>query len=56
MSNNPDPPQNRFRLTGQRLFLILMVALALALAGTTIYASLIGWQRVDAGVTEPDPS
>jgi hypothetical protein len=43
-----EKPAPRFRLNGTRIFLIVMVAVALALAAMTIAASLGTWGERDA--------
>ncbi|MHB1109102.1 MAG: hypothetical protein ACYCZU_02100 [Devosia sp.] len=49
-------PENRFKLTGQRIFLIILVVVALGLAAVTIVASLSGWQRLDSETTPRKPA
>lgn len=44
----PEDPENRFKLTPQRIFLTILVVVALGLATMTIVNSLIVWQEQDA--------
>ena len=50
MNNDP----SRFRLNRTRIFLILMVAVALTLAVMTIASSLSVWQERDAAAQTAD--
>lgn len=43
-----DQPPSRLRLNRTRIFLIVMVVVALGLAAMTIASSLIVWQERDA--------
>lgn len=46
-------PDNPLKLTPQRIFLIVVVVVALGLAGMTIVSSLNVWRQNDAAVTAP---
>ena len=48
-----EKPAPRRRLNGTRIFLILMVVVALTLAAMTIVASLGTWQERDIAASPP---
>lgn len=48
-------PDGRFRLTPQRIFLIVFVVVALGLAAMTIVSSLNVWQEQDAAAVTVTP-
>ena len=53
MPNENRESDRRFRLTGQRIFLLAFVAVMLALATSTILATFDQWRAEDAAATAP---